>query len=41
MQTYMVLAPTVAPLLDYDPDETLSVVAARSFKELETFFEGQ
>ena len=39
MQTYMVLAPAVAPLLEHDPDGTLSAVTTRPCKELE-FFEG-
>jgi hypothetical protein len=37
----MVLAPTVAPLLEYDPDGTLFSVTTRPCKELEMFFEGQ
>jgi hypothetical protein len=40
MQTYMVLAPAVAPLLEYDPEGTLSSVKERPFKKLEMFFEG-
>jgi len=36
----MVLAPAVAPLLEYDPDGTLSAVTTRPCKELEMFFEG-
>jgi hypothetical protein len=40
MQTYMVLAPAVAPLLEYDPDGTLSAVTTRPCKELEMFLEG-
>jgi len=36
----MVLAPAVAPLLEYDPDGTLSAVTTQPFKELEIFFEG-
>jgi hypothetical protein len=40
MQTYMVLAPAVAPLLEYDPDGTLFSVTTQPFKELEMFFEG-
>ena len=41
MQTYMVLAPAVAPLLEYDPNGTLSSVTTGAFKELEMFFEDQ
>jgi len=41
MQTYMVLAPAVAPLLEYDPDGTLFSVTTQPFKELKIFFEGQ
>ena len=40
MQTYMVLAPAVALLLEYDPDGTLFSVTTRPCKELEMFFEG-
>jgi hypothetical protein len=40
MQTYMVLAPAVAPLLEYEPDGTLSAVTTKLCKELEMFFEG-
>jgi hypothetical protein len=40
MQTYLVLAPAVAPLLEYDPNGNLSSVTTRLFKELETFLEG-
>jgi len=36
----MVLAPAVAPLLEYDPDGTLFSVTTQPFKELEMFFEG-
>jgi hypothetical protein len=41
MQTYMVIAPAVAPLLEYDPGETPFSVTTRPFKELEMFCEGQ
>ena len=36
----MVLAPTAAPLLEYDPDGTLFSVTTRPCKELKLFFEG-
>jgi hypothetical protein len=35
----MVLAPAVAPLLEYEPDGTLSAVTTKLCKELEMFFE--
>ncbi len=37
MQTCMVLAPAVAPLLEYDRDGTLSSLITRPFKERECF----
>jgi len=41
MQTYMVIAPAVAPLLEYEPGKTPCAGARRSCRELECFFKGQ
>jgi len=41
MQTYMVMAPAVTSLLEYNPAETLCSVTARPVKELAMFLEDQ